>query len=107
MGLAARAWTFTAFALATSPVDHVRNGPKAVELAKRAVEWSGGEPAAMDALAAAYAETGQFADALRVANEAADLADHAGNAALAKEVRARLALYDQGHPFRDPAWQSP
>ena len=51
-----------AWVLATSPDDSVRNGPKAVEMANRAVQLSPDrqEPLFLDALAAAYAETGQF-----------------------------------------------
>jgi tetratricopeptide (TPR) repeat protein len=104
---AARAWTFMAWSLATSPLDHVRNGAKAVELGRRAVDLSrGGSAAAMDALAAGYAETQQFADALRVAQQALTLAQTAGDAALVQAVQARIALYQQGRPFRD-TWESP
>ncbi|MGA2067845.1 MAG: tetratricopeptide repeat protein [Thermoguttaceae bacterium] len=107
MDEAARAWTFMAFALATSPVDSVRNGAKAVELARRAVELPGGRTAAgLDALAAAHAERGQFPDALRAAREAAGLAGATGNAALAAALRARIVLYEKGRPFRD-TWDEP
>jgi hypothetical protein len=60
----------------------------------------------MDALAAAYAESQQFADALRVAQQALTLAQTAGDAALVQAVQARIALYQQGRPFRD-TWESP
>jgi len=104
---AARAWTFMAWSLATSPLDSLRNGAKAVELGRRAIDLSqGNSAAAMDALAAAYAESQQFADALRVAQQALTLAQTAGDAALVQAVQARIALYQQGRPFRD-TWESP
>ena len=104
---AARAWTFMAWALATSPLDAVRNGPKAIELGRRAYDLShGNSAAAMDALAAAYAESQQFSDALRVAELALDKAGKEGNAALAEAIRARIGLYQQGRPFRD-TWENP
>jgi tetratricopeptide (TPR) repeat protein len=102
---AARAWTFMAWSLATSPLDAVRNGAKAVELAQYAVKLSGGNSArAMDALAAAHAETRQFGDALRVAKQALSQAQKEGDPALAQAIEGRISLYQQGRPFREP-WE--
>ncbi len=57
-----------AWALATCPEPSVRNGVEAIDLAQRAVDLSGGqEPAILDTLAAAYAETGRFSMAVQTA----------------------------------------
>jgi tetratricopeptide (TPR) repeat protein len=122
---AARAWTFMAWSLATSPLNSVRNASKAIDLGRNAVDRSRGQSAAaMDALAAAYAAAGQFPDALRVAEQALVLARAGGDklapwpgfpgparesqaatdAALVEAVQARIALYQQGRPFRD-TWE--
>ena len=54
--------------LATNPNASVRNGIEAMALAERALQLSGGsEPAVLDALAAAYAEAGRFAEAAAAA----------------------------------------
>jgi tetratricopeptide (TPR) repeat protein len=104
---ACRMWTFMAWALATSSVDSVRNGAKALDLGRRAVALSSSpSAAALDALAAAYAATGRFPDALRAAQQALALANAAGDAALAQAIRARIALYQQDRPFRE-AWEKP
>jgi protein O-mannosyl-transferase len=91
------AWT-----LATSPDASVRNGPEAVALAQRAVQLSGGrEPTAFGTLAAAYAEAGQFSEAVQAAERAIALASARGDAAAAATVRGRLNLYRAGSPYRD------
>ena len=60
-----------AWLLATCPQDHLRSGPEAVELARRAQQASGGkDPDVLDTLAAAYAEAGQFPNALATAGKA-------------------------------------
>ena len=91
----------TARVLATSADASVRNGAQAVELARRAVDLSGGRAAEMlDTLAAAYAEAGRFADAVEAAQRALVLAANQGNAALANAIRTRLRLYQAGSPLR-------
>ena len=63
-----------AWMLATCPDASLRNGPKAVELAQRAVQLSAGmSPQILDTLAAAYAEAGQFPEAIKTARQALDL----------------------------------
>jgi len=95
--------TDLAWILATQPDAKLRNGAEAVGLATRAVELTKtNDAAALDALAAAYAETGRFAEASQKARQAADLAEAAGQKALATELRRRLALYQAGKPWRPP-----
>jgi tetratricopeptide (TPR) repeat protein len=66
-------WTLNnlAWFLATCPESSVRDGAAAVDLATRATELSGRrEPAILDTLAAALAETGDFKEAVKVQHEA-------------------------------------
>ena len=87
---------------ATCPDPRYRDGVEAVPLAQRTVQLAPDDPACLDTLAAAYAETGRFADAAATADQAMKLAARQGNAALAASLRQRLALYQAGKPFREP-----
>src|SRR5678816_3557160 len=93
------AWVF-----ATSPEDSIRDGTRAVELAERALRISGGKIAMIyKVLAAAYAESGRFADAIETAQRGAELATSQCNPALAAELKSNLALYQSGTQLRDPS----
>ena len=93
-----------ALLLATSPDAAVRNGPEALALARRAVELSDGkDAAALDAQAAAEAETGDFKAATRDAKSALELATAGGDKKLADEIRLRLDRYSEGRSFRAKA----
>jgi ABC-type nitrate/sulfonate/bicarbonate transport system substrate-binding protein len=52
-------------------------------------------------LAAAYAESGRFADAIKTAQRAFQLAQGEGNNARAESIQSQLAMYESGAPFRD------
>jgi cytochrome c-type biogenesis protein CcmH/NrfG len=52
-----------AWILATSTDPALRNGARSVELAQRALRISGDHPVLLQTLAAAYAESGRFAEA--------------------------------------------
>ncbi len=92
-----------AWVLATCPEQSVRNGAAALELAQRAEQLSDGKDARIfDALAAAYAELGRFADALPAARRALELAMQSNESAEAMAVRNRIALFESGKPFREP-----
>ena len=54
----------------------------------------------LDTLAAAYAEAGRFAEARTTALQALRLAMQEGNRALVDGLRARIALYEAGKPYR-------
>ncbi len=98
----------TAWILATSPNRAVRDGARAVELATRMVQLSGGrDPHAFDVLAAALAETKDFASAVEVAEQASTLALLRDDAALADAIEQRLRLYRQGLPYRQPVVSPP
>lgn len=91
-----------AWILATSPDSSVRNGNKAVELAREADQLSGGNNPMMAAtLAAAYAEAGRFPEAITNARRALQLAMAQNNPAEATAFQAQLKMYQSGSPFRD------
>lgn len=91
------AWVF-----ATGPDASVRNGLQAIMLAQRANQNTGGEdPFALRALAAAYAETGRFAEAVSTAERAVQLADSQGNTALSDELLTHLERYKTGSAFHE------
>lgn len=92
-----------AWALATCADGTVRDGGRAVAVAQQADRLAGGKDAGvLDALAAAYAEAGRFDDAARTAQAAIKLAESAGQVGRAKQVQARLQLYQAGQPYREP-----
>jgi Tfp pilus assembly protein PilF len=89
-----------AWVLATSPDATLRNGNEALAFAVRAVELSGGKDIrTLETLAAAYAEKGQFADAVMTARRALAQAE-VNQPALANDIRTRIALYEADRPFR-------
>jgi tetratricopeptide (TPR) repeat protein len=86
--------------LATCPDDKVRDGKRAVEYGTAACErtrWN--DPYCLDTLAAAYAEAGQFEEAVRYQTRALDDPELKGGFGAA--ARKRLELYRQKKPFRD------
>jgi tetratricopeptide (TPR) repeat protein len=68
----ARRWAQNDFAwlLSTCPDDSVRNGERAIALAKELLAARPRDPAYLDTLAAALAETGKFEEAERTVREA-------------------------------------
>jgi Tfp pilus assembly protein PilF len=89
--------------LATSPEDGVRNGPRAVEVAERAVSLTARQDTmSLDTLSAAYAEAGRFDDAVATAREAVALAERQGNRGAASELAGRLRLFQMRQKFREP-----
>ena len=89
-----------AWLLATCPEASLRNGAEAVELARQADRLSGGRrPDVLDALAAAYAEAGQFPEALATARRALELATQQDKKTLADALRNRIALYEAQRAF--------
>ena len=91
-----------AWLLATCPETAFRNGPEAVALAERAAELSQrGDAVILDTLGAAYAEVGRFAEAVLVAGQALHLAETRNDPAMACDLKARLALYRSGQPYRE------
>lgn len=93
-----------AWILATSPEPSQRNGVKALELATE-VDRLAGEKDAVFArtLAAAYAENGQFTEAIETAQRALSLAIADDNAALADDLRGNIDNFQRHIPLRDPS----
>ena len=90
-----------AWVLATSSDASIRDGAKAVELAKQAVSLSGGrEPLFLRTLAAAYAETGHFSDAIAVIQQAEAIARMQGKTAVATLLEEDSLLYRGQLPLR-------
>jgi tetratricopeptide (TPR) repeat protein len=97
----AQAHNNLAWLLATCPVASLRNGAEAVQHALQANQLSGSkQPDILDTLAAAYAEAGQFPEALAAARKALELATQQDNHVLVDVLRARIALYEAGKPYR-------
>jgi tetratricopeptide (TPR) repeat protein len=87
---------------ATCPDSSVRNGQRASELAERTISLAD-EPNAglLDTLAAAYAETGRFDEAVEAARDALELAKEEDDTTMANSISERLALYEARTPFRE------
>jgi len=91
-----------AWLLATSPQASLRNGTEALQLAHQAVALTkGGQPLGLRALAAAEAETGQFAAAGETARQAGQLAQAQGDAGLVEQLALERVLYEAGKPVRE------
>ena len=92
-----------AWILATSPA--IANPSPAIAHAERAVQLAPyPDPSTLDTLAVAYAAGSDFDRAVSHAREALELATAAGYRSLARDIRKRLAFYEQGLPYReDPA----
>ncbi len=83
---------------ATCPEERFRDGRKAVESATRACELTGWKNCGtLDTLAAAYAEAGDFAAAVRWQTKGMDLAPEGQKA----DFRSRRELYRTGKPYRE------
>lgn len=95
----ARAYNSLAWLLATAPRRSVRDGVRAIESASRAVALRD-IAEYRDTLAAAYAEAGRFADAVREQARAIEMARQEGIDDLTA-WHGRLRLYERGQPFRE------
>ncbi|MGD0813249.1 MAG: tetratricopeptide repeat protein [Verrucomicrobiota bacterium] len=92
-----------AWLLATCPDASLRDGPKALRLARQANELTGGKnPVFLHTLAAAFAETGQFTEAAQYAQKGLELAQAAGRQDLAERLNSELQFYEAHRPFRQP-----
>ena len=89
-----------AWALSTSPDAALRDGARALELAKKADQLANGKNTIfIRTMAAAYAEIGRFDDAGATAQEALDLAIAQKNSVLAKRLEQDMAFYRRRSPL--------
>ena len=90
-----------AWVLATSPKDSIRNGKRAVELGERAVELTEEkQPHILSTLAAAYAEIGDFENAVKWSTKSVNLGkeeEHEQQEQLEKELES----YKASKPWRE------
>jgi len=89
-----------AWLLAVCPQDDVRDGARAVDLARRACAVTNyRSPVLLNTLSAAYAEVGNFPEAVATANKALNLVDPQDKF-LAQWIRQNLERYRAGKPCR-------
>jgi Tfp pilus assembly protein PilF len=85
---------------ATEEDPNCRNSEDAIRLATDACKLTSYEkPYLLDTLAAAYAASGKFGEAVATAEKALELAQSLGDKELAEEIRKHLYLYEAGQPY--------
>ena len=91
-----------AWLLATSSDASIRDGARAVALAREAVQLSSDvDPNPLRTLAAAYAESGRFSEAVATTKHAMQLATVQGKSGLANALEKELILYRAYSPLRE------
>lgn len=89
-----------AWLLATSPDDAIRDGKRAIELARKACEettWK--QPHIISTLAASYAETGDFEEARKYSRQAVESENDSPE--VKKQLEGELASYVAEKPWRE------
>jgi tetratricopeptide (TPR) repeat protein len=90
-----------AWLCATCPEPKLRDAAKALRLAKHAADLTGRkDPGVLETLAAAYAEGGQFAEAIRTVDEATKLCNPANQQELLETLRNCQKLFGFRKPVR-------
>ena len=96
-----------AWELATSPNDRIRDGTLAVMVAQHAcVQTHFRVPVMIGTLAAAYAETGRFDDAVSMGQKACSVASTMGDTNLLQRNQELVALYQKHQPYHEPPYNS-
>ena len=89
-----------AWLLATSPDDAIRDGKRALELARKACEetkWK--QPHIISTLAAGYAEAGDFAEARKYSKQAVESDESTPD--IKQQLQGELASYEAEKPWRE------
>jgi tetratricopeptide (TPR) repeat protein len=91
-----------AWVLATHPDDRLRNGPESLRLARRIVDdLKSPDALALEVLAVALAETGQYEEAVKASERAQGMRLRVNGTIIPAEGREeRLELFRQGRPYR-------
>jgi len=90
-----------AWALATAPDASMRDGTRAVQLAEDVIQRAGHPNAiALRTLAAAYAETGRFNEAIATAQQAIEIARTTGNDGLISDLERSIVAFQSNQPIR-------
>ncbi len=91
-----------AWVLATSPEDKLRDGKRAVELATKACELTDYKQAhILSTLAAAYAESGNYEEALKWSKKAVELSKTGADKEIQENLAKELKSYEKGEPWRE------
>jgi tetratricopeptide (TPR) repeat protein len=92
-----------AWLLATSTDDKLRDGERSIELAKKAARVTEfKQPHILSTLAAAYAETGDFENAMTWSKKAVELAEKSEDSKdIQKQLKEELASYEAKKPWRE------
>ncbi len=89
-----------AWVLATSPVDELRDGKRAIELATKACEVTDyKKPHILSTLAAAYAETGDFKTAIKWSKKAVEMGSD--DEEVDEQLENELKSYQEKKPWRE------
>ncbi len=97
-----------AWILATAADSEVRDGEKAVHLARSACEATEYARAPfLDTLAAAQAASGDYASAIETASQALRITEGPSSDIQSRGIQERLQLYQAGKPFRMPTAPTP
>ncbi len=90
-----------AWVLATTPDDSLRNGARAVQLAEDVMNRAGHANAiVLRTLAAAYAETARFNDAIAAAQQGIEIARATNNPGLVEDLERSIDAYKLNQPIR-------
>jgi tetratricopeptide (TPR) repeat protein len=91
-----------AWILATSPIPALRDGPKAVALARRTNQITGGtNPKYLGTLAAADAAVGNFTEAVAILQDALQMPVPANDPGITNVLQGELRFYEERTTFRD------
>jgi tetratricopeptide (TPR) repeat protein len=91
-----------AWVLSTSPDDKLRDGKRAIKLATKACELTDYQQAhILSTLAAAYAETGDFEQAVKYSTKAVDLVKKSKDPEIQEALQKELDSYKAKKPWRE------
>ncbi len=90
-----------AWILATAPDKSLRDAGRAITLAQRAYASAPQNPFIQATLAAAYAESGRFSEAVKLAEQALLVAEANNLTSLSDLLHTEIRLFESGKPLRD------